>query len=122
MTNRKKLGSEGEQIALTFIKKRGFKILSTNYRSPVGEVDIIAAKKNLISFIEVKTRQSSHFGHPEEAIRRKKMKRIIRTAQHYLVTHNLYDKVTVRFDVLSLVKKDASFDVEYFKNAFRDER
>ena len=50
------------------------------------------------------------------------MKKIIRTAQHYLVTNNLYDKVNVRFDILSLVIKDTSFDVEYFENAFREER
>lgn len=122
MTNRKSIGSEGERIALSFIQKRGFKILATNYRSPVGEVDIIASKKDTISFIEVKTRQSSRFGHPEEAVQRKKMKKIIRTAQHYLVTHKLYDKVNVRFDILSLIINDTSFDVEFFENAFREER
>jgi putative endonuclease len=122
MRNRKILGTEGEQIALSFIKNRGYTILAKNYRSPVGEIDIIARKKDLVSFIEVKTRQSSHFGHPEEAVQRKKMRRIIRTAQHYLVVHNLYDKVEIRFDVLSLVKKDTTFTVEYFENAFREEK
>lgn len=122
MLNRKFIGSIGEKRAIAFLKKQGFKIVETNYRSYFGEIDIIALKKDLIAFVEVKTRQSIHYGYPEEAVQRKKMRRIIKTAKYYLLTHDLYDKIDVRFDIISLMRKDSSFDIEYFENAFREER
>jgi len=120
--NRRAIGIDGEKRAILFLKKQGFRILKANYRSRVGEIDIIATRNDLIAFIEVKTRQSNDYGYPEEAVNRKKMRRIIKAAKYYLVTHDLYDKKDVRFDVLSLIRKKTSFEIEYFENAFREER
>ena len=122
MLNRRAIGSEGEKKAILFLKKQGFRILKTNYMSKVGEIDIIATRTDLIAFIEVKTRQTDEYGHPEEAVNRKKMRRIIRAAKYYLIENNLYDKIDVRFDVLSLQRKKSSFEIEYFENAFREEK
>ncbi|TES92484.1 MAG: YraN family protein [Candidatus Cloacimonadota bacterium] len=122
MLNRRAIGSDGEKRAVTFLKKQGFSIHKTNYRSKVGEIDIIATKNDLIAFIEVKTRQSDNFGRPEEAVNRKKQRRIIRAAKYYLITNDLYDKIDVRFDVLSLTRKKSVFEIEYFENAFREEK
>ncbi|TET23092.1 MAG: YraN family protein [Candidatus Cloacimonadota bacterium] len=122
MYNKRAIGINGEKIASAYVKKMGLTILETNYRQKTGEIDIIAAKNNLIAFIEVKIRQTHQYGHPEEAIDRKKKRRMIRTAKYYLVTHNLYDKQVVRFDVLAIQGKESSYDIEYFENAFREER
>ncbi len=123
MPDKRTIGLDGEQRALEFLKKRGFAILVTNYRSRVGEIDIVAQKKNLIAFIEVKTRLSTRYGYPEEAVDRKKARRIIKAAKHFLISKKLYDKTDVRFDVLALLRKStASFEIEYFENAFREER
>jgi len=122
MINRKAIGDKGEKRALIFLVEQGFNILERNYRSKVGEIDIIAGRKNLIAFIEVKTRQSSRFGNPEEAVNRKKMRKIIKTAKYYLLVNNLYDKSDVRFDVLSIKEYKQDVEIEYFENAFREEK
>ncbi len=122
MINRKTVGDKGEKTAVIFLKKRGFSILETNYRTRLGEIDIIACRKNLIAFVEVKTRQSSGYGNPEEAVDKRKRKKIIKTAKYYLVSKNLYDKQDVRFDVLSIKKNRQDADIQYFENAFREER
>lgn len=122
MLNRKAIGSDGEKKAIVFLENQGFRILERNYRSKVGEIDIIALRDSLISFVEVKTRRSNDYGSPEEAVNKKKRRRIIRAAKYYLISHNLYDKKDVRFDVLALTRKKSSFEIEYFENAFREER
>jgi putative endonuclease len=122
MRDKRAIGHDGEQRALAFLKKRGFSILATNYRFRTGEIDIIARRNNLIAFIEVKTRLSTRYGYPEEAIDRRRAKRMIQTAKHFLVAKKLYDKTDVRFDVLALLRKDDSFRIEYFENALREER
>jgi putative endonuclease len=122
MVDRKAIGRNGEQRALAFLKGDGFAILETNYQSKTGEIDIIARKRNLIVFVEVKTRLSARYGYPEEAVDRKKAQRMIKTAKQFLVSKRLYEKTDIRFDVLAVLKKDAGFEIEHFKNAFRDER
>ncbi|OQX52762.1 MAG: YraN family protein [Candidatus Cloacimonas sp. 4484_209] len=121
MLNRRLIGANGESRAIAFLKERKFRIVERNYRTKVGEIDIIAERDGLVTFVEVKTRRSKSYGSPEEAIDKKKRKRIIKAAKYYLVSHNLYDEVDVRFDVLSLTKKNGVFQIEYFENAFRDE-
>jgi putative endonuclease len=122
MINRKAIGSEGEEKAILFLKKQGFKILEKNYRCKIGEIDIIATKNDLISFVEVKTRRSEEFGHPEESVNRRKRKKIINTAKYYLMVNNLYYKKDVRFDILSIIRKKSEFEIDFFENAFREER
>lgn len=122
MPDRRATGKDGEQRALAFLKRRGFTILTTNYRFKTGEIDIIARKKALIAFIEVKTRLSTRYGYPEEAINKRRQRRMIQTAKHFLVSNKLYDKMDIRFDVLALLRNDTSFKIEYFENAFREER
>ena len=68
MTHHNKLGEDGELIALMFLQKEGFSILKTNWRFQKAEVDIIAQNNNFLVFSEVKTRVSSEFGKPEDAI------------------------------------------------------
>ncbi len=80
---RQDVGRMGEKLARDFLKKRGFRILETNYRCREGEVDIVAQDKEYLVFVEVKTRTSQDFGIPEESITPAKEKRMIAAAQHY---------------------------------------
>lgn len=122
MLDRRAIGHDGEQRALAFLQEKGFSILETNYRSKAGEIDIIARKKSLIVFIEVKTRLSARYGYPEEAVDRKKARRMVRTAKQFLLSKRLYEKTDVRFDVLAVLRKGEGFEIEHYENAIRDER
>lgn len=84
MTN-KTIGKYGEEIAKNFLIKKGFKILETNFRySKTAEIDIIAQCKDILHFIEVKTRSSKDFGSPMEAIGGKKLASIFKCGMFYL--------------------------------------
>jgi len=65
-------GHEGEQIACKFLKKRGYKVIEKNYKCKYGEIDIIAVEKNVLCFIEVKSRRSIEYGLPEEYVDKRK--------------------------------------------------
>ena len=84
MTN-KIIGKYGEDIAKDFLIKKGFEILEMNYRySRLAEIDIIAAKKDVLHFVEVKTRTQNYFGKPLEAITPNKLKQIYSCAIQYM--------------------------------------
>jgi putative endonuclease len=84
---RRDTGILGEKVARDFLKKRGFRILETNYRCPEGEIDIVARQKDSLVFVEVRTKTSREFGSPEESITLAKKARMRATAAHYRQTH-----------------------------------
>ena len=83
-TPRTKLGSWGEEQASQFLQDKGYQILTTNYRSSYGEVDIVAQDGNELVFVEVRTRRSEKFGAPEESLSKAKVQRLVNTCQDYL--------------------------------------
>jgi len=85
---RRDTGILGEKLAKDFLKKRGYRILETNYRCPEGEIDIVAKHKDFLVFIEVRAKTSLKFGSPEESITLTKRERLRATAFHYQQTHN----------------------------------
>ncbi len=101
-TTGKKLGKEGEELAVSFLKKRGYQILEKNYRCRLGEIDIVAKDKEKIVFVEVKTRSSLTFGLPQEAVNYSKQLRLTRLALAYLSHHKLKD-ISCRFDVVCIL-------------------
>jgi putative endonuclease len=118
---RLQFGREGESAALTFIKKKGYRILEKNFRSKVGEIDIIAEQDGVIVFIEVKARTNHEFGHPLNALTPAKQRKIIQTAQSFLARKRLSEK-PMRFDVVALTSKsenDDSWEIELLENAFQ---
>ena len=86
--NRRATGILGEKLAKDFLKKRGYRILETNYRCPEGEIDIIAKHKDYLVFIEVRTKTSLEFGSPEESITLTKRERLRAVTSRYRQTHN----------------------------------
>lgn len=80
----KKIGTLGEEMAAAVLKSRGYYILRRNYTCPYGEIDIIAVKDRVLSFIEVKTRASRVYGRPIEAVDRRKQRHIKNAARYFL--------------------------------------
>jgi putative endonuclease len=87
MKGRKSLGNWGEKIAAEYLIEKGYSILERNYRSPYGEIDLVVQIDKITVFVEVKTRSSTRFGYPEEAVTRVKMEHLFSTAQAYLQNH-----------------------------------
>ena len=80
---RRDTGILGEKLARDFLKKRGYRILETNYRCPEGEIDIVAKHRDCLVFVEVRTKRSREFGSPEESITLTKKERLRVIASHY---------------------------------------
>ncbi len=94
-------GQAGEEAAVAFLKKKGYRILETNFRSAVGELDIVAEQKQTVVFIEVKTRSSPEFGHPSQAVTPAKQRKLAQVAQSFLARYKIQDR-DIRFDVVSI--------------------
>jgi len=95
------LGKKGEKISVEFLKKQGYKIVETNYRCSVGEIDIVAKDKDVLCFVEVKTRKSDEYGLPEEAVDWHKQRKLVKVALAYLEEKKVYGQ-DLRFDVVSV--------------------
>lgn len=83
---RRKFGSRGEDRAAAFFSSRGFKVVERNWSCRWGEIDLICEKDGVIHFIEVKTRRTTEYGNPEEAITPTKLAHLRRTVEFYLMT------------------------------------
>lgn len=111
------LGAWGEDRAVSFLLKQGFKLLERNYRTPVGEIDIIAHSRSHLLFVEVKTRRGTAFGTPQEAVGIRKQRQIIRTAQWYLQQKKT--KLQPRFDVVAILcQSDGTPQITHLADAF----
>lgn len=101
------IGVLGEKIASKFIAEKNYIILDKNYKITNGEIDIIAKRKDIIVFIEVKARSNLKYGIPAEYLTRKKRDRITKTAKFYILSHNLNNYI-FRFDLVEIY-----FDKKY---------
>ncbi len=119
---RRDTGILGEKLAKDFLKKRGYRILETNYRCSEGEIDIIAKHKDFLVFTEVRTKTSLEFGSPEESITPAKKGRMRATAFHYRQTHDNLP-LSWRVDVVAveLNQKGKLSRIELIENAVGDE-
>jgi len=115
--NKRAIGQKGEEIACELLIKKGYHIVERNYRCPIGEIDIIAYNRNTLVFIEVKYRTSRKYGYPAESVDIRKQKRIIKTAQYYLIEKKLLD-CTCRFDVVEVENINNEIKINIIENAF----
>ena len=106
-------GEKGEILASQFLTKKGYKILETNFKNKIGEIDLIALKKNCYVFVEVKERETNRFGRPCEAVDFKKQQKIRKVAMSYLKFKKLFD-VECRFDVIELLGDE----INHIENCF----
>lgn len=109
-------GKTGEQFVADYLVKQGFIIKAMNYRLRCGEIDVIAYKKPVMAFVEVKTRTYDYF-HLSEVVSQTKQRKIIKTALWYASQHALTENV-LRFDVALLQLQGNNYTVTYIENAF----
>lgn len=116
-------GAEGEERAVRALKKSRYKIVERNFRTPAGEIDIVARDGKCLVFVEVRTRSSVEFGLPQETILARKRKRLCNAARWYIQKNRIED-VECRFDVVAVMMEDenSSPKVEVIKDAFRPEK
>ena len=100
-SNNRKKGSWSENLVDKYLKKQGHKIISKNFRSPLGEIDIIFWDHDEIVFSEIKSRTSLKYGFPVESVTFRKKQHIIRTARYFLHLHHLED-CHIRFDIIEV--------------------
>ena len=118
MLNRQQqFGKKSERLAEEFLKRTGYRILETNYRSKMGEIDIIAMEKRTIVFVEVKARNTRRFGSPKGAVTPAKQRKISMAALDYLKRSG-QTGASARFDVVSIDTAAGKIDIEVVKNAF----
>jgi putative endonuclease len=119
---KKELGAKGEEIAVRYLKSRGYRIIERNYRIRLGEIDIIARQGGDLVFVEVKTRSDNLFGSPFDSITAQKQKQLSKVALEYIGKQGCHDR-PARFDVVGIefqeggnTLQDAA--VELLQNAF----
>lgn len=116
MASHNVLGKKGEQLAVDFLVENGYDIIDRNYRFNKAEVDIIAQKEDILAIIEVKTRSTADFGSPQDFVKPKQIKNLVKAVNEY-VTVNCLD-VEVRFDIIAIVKEKKEFKIEHLEDAF----
>lgn len=116
-SHRISLGRQGEEIALKYLKKKGYKIIERNYRSKLGEIDVIASHKGTTVFIEVKTREDTRRGLPQESVDERKQRQITRVALNY-ICHKRLPEGIFRFDVVGIILSSGKPEITLIQNAF----
>jgi putative endonuclease len=112
------LGAYGERVATRVLTEAGMRILSRNWRGRAGELDIVARDGDTIVFCEVKTRRSTAFGAPVEAVSPAKVRRLRALAAQWLRAHPEV-RGEVRFDVISVVRETrGAARIEHIRAAF----
>ena len=114
MQNKRKLGSEKEELAIAYLTEQGIKILARNFYFRGGELDLIVKDGEYICFIEVKYRKNDRFGCPEDSVTFAKQKKMIKGARQYLYSKKYPEQIPCRFDVIAIHQED----ITWIQNAF----
>jgi len=125
LTPRRSLGNRGENYAARLLKKKGYRILERNYIGKWGEIDIIAGKRNLLAFVEVKTRsiqsQNALESRPAAAVNREKQRKLIQIADEYARKIHKKDGVLMRMDIIEIYTEKNQNGKPKVKNAIHME-
>ncbi len=116
MAEHNDLGNLGEERAQTYLRSKGFHIRHTNWQCGKLELDIVAQKDDWLVVVEVKTRSTETFEHPEEAITKRKIRNIINATHEYIFQFGWLGET--RFDVISVIPQGQSFKIEHIEDAF----
>lgn len=101
MSFKKNFGNDGEILARKFLESRGLEILTTNFHSRDGEVDLICRDGSMIIFVEVKARKSDKFGSAVEAVSDSKLEKIVKAGQKFLIENDL-ENLDWRVDLIAI--------------------
>jgi putative endonuclease len=111
------VGRYGEQVAVEWLERAGLEVLSRNWRCAEGELDIVAREGDALVFCEVKTRSSTRFGDPSEAVNPDKVARIRRLALRWLAANGVSGR-ELRFDVVTVLRGADGVRVRHLRGAF----
>ena len=116
---RKKLGAWGESVAATHLEAGGYTIIARNWRSKIGELDIVAQKDDAVAFVEVKTRRGRSHGSPEDGVTPTKARKLIATVQSYLSENDCDEDLDFSIDIVAveLDKGGRVLRIEHLENA-----
>ena len=114
-SNKKELGDLGEDIAARYLRDKGYRILGSKFRCPLGEIDLIAKTGKVLVFIEVRTRKSGYID-PEDTVTLKKQKKLSTLAKYYMERFNI--EADVRFDVVGISFEKNDCKIEHLESAF----
>jgi putative endonuclease len=117
-TQKQTLGSRGEDIATEYLQKKGYRIVTRNYRAGRGEIDIICRTPENLVIVEVKSIGRSGYGSAEERVSVRKQKEIIRATYAYLHHHPINENQGVRFDVIIIDFTEYPVGITHYKEAF----
>ena len=111
-----KIGQKGENYAMYYLQKNGYKIIHQNLYTRLGEVDIVAYKNKKLIFVEVKSRKSLLNGHPEDSFTRKKYKLLLKSAWQYVAKTGF--RGLWRIDLIAIVMNsfDEVEDIRHYRN------
>jgi putative endonuclease len=116
MAQHNELGKKGEQEAVNYLQKKGYKILERNYRFMKAEVDIITSKDDVVCAVEVKTRSTPEFGNPQDFIKPKQIQNLVKVLDYYITSRDI--DCEARFDVVAIVKNKLGTRIEHLEDAF----
>ena len=114
MIDKRQIGRNYEQVAVEYLKAKGYRILTCNFQSRNGEIDIVAEDGDVLCFIEVKYRSSRSYGTPFEAITPGKQRSLCRSARYYMLRYQIPETRACRFDCVGITGSS----VELIRNAF----
>ena len=116
MAEHNELGKKGEEMALGYLRKNGYRIRDTNWRFGKNEIDIIADKNNFLVIVEVKTKKSNYFSEPEASVTKKKQGFMIRAANAYIKWNNI--NLETRFDIIAIIINQDQHEINHIHDAF----
>lgn len=116
MSSAKKIGALGEELAVDYLKDNGYEILERNFRHGRAEIDIIARYKQLLVFIEVKTRKSNAFGEPEAFLSEAQSDRVQQAAEEFMDSCNWQGDI--RFDIIAITHRGNNAQILHLDDAF----
>lgn len=112
----KSIGAQGEELACRLLLHHGYKIITTNFNTRAGEIDIICRRGHTLIFVEVKTRQSLYHGFPEQAMTPAKQRALIEAAAVFMQSYTTRVIDSIRFDCISILLSQFSYRVKHYQN------
>lgn len=110
-------GQQAEELACCFLQEKGLKLLTRNYHTRHGEIDLIMRDNEALVFVEVRYRSNRQYGSAVESVDRRKQAKLISTAQHYLQQHRKAARSPCRFDVVGIIANGVDIEIDWLRNA-----
>ena len=116
MNQSNSLGQQNEDLALTYLRQQGLTLIQRNYRSRLGEIDLVMKDIEHVVFVEVRYRSSTKFGGALASVDRRKQSKLIKCAQQYMT--NASNQQDFRYDVNAISPSSGQHEIQWITNAF----